>query len=219
MPDNRLLIYGAGGFGREVYDLTARNNDAKWNEVIFIDDNCGGRKAFYGTVVMTLEEALATYPSESLEGIVAVGEPALRELLYNKLRQAGIRLATLVDKTAVVSNTVRIGAGSIICEYVTLHSGVTVGEDVLIQPYAGIGHDVEIGNHTILSVYCAPGGGCKFGDRVFVGMQATIKEEISIGNDAIISMGAAVFRDVPPFSTVVGNPARATKGNPEHKIF
>ena len=57
------------------------------------------------------------------------------------------------------------------------------------------------------------------GKRVFLGMHATVKEKLIIGDDAIISMSAAVFRDLKPEVTVVGNPARETKGNIEHKVF
>ena len=46
-----------------------------------------------------------------------------------------------------------------------------------------------------------------------------IKEKLSVGNDAIIGMGAAVFRDVEAGTTVVGNPARVTRGNDKHKVF
>lgn len=35
-----LLIYGSGGFGREVYDLAKRINhkENRWSEISFIDD-------------------------------------------------------------------------------------------------------------------------------------------------------------------------------------
>lgn len=215
----RLLIYGAGGLGREIYDLASRNNDAKWSEILFLDDVCGERKKFYGTEVMTMGEVLSTYSIDELEGIVAVGEPAIRERLYNKFLENGIRLATLIDRTAIVSRWAHIGAGSIISEFATVHTGVQIGENTLVQPFVCIGHDIQIGNHVVLSAYCAPGGNSKFDNRAFVGMQATIMQGLSVGEEAIVSMGAVVFRDVPPATTVVGNPARITKGNSEHKVF
>lgn len=215
----RLLIYGAGGLGRQVYELAKRNNDAKWSEMLFLDDACGGRKEFHGTEVMTMEEALDAYPLDELEGIVAVGEPSVREKLYNKLLQNGIRVATVIDKTARIANRVQIGAGSIVCEFTTLHPGVNVGGNTLIQPFAALGHDVQVGNHAVLSAYCSPGGHCKFGDRSFMGMHSVILQGLSVGEDAIVSMGAVVFRDVLPATTVVGNPARVTRGNSDHKVF
>ena len=44
-------------------------------------------------------------------------------------------------------------------------------------------------------------------------------KSLNIGDDAIIGMGSVVFRDVPSGVIVLGNPARETRGNAEHKIF
>lgn len=219
MSNKKLLIYGAGGLGREIYDLASRNNGARWDGIYFLDDYCNGRRQLFETEVMTPNEALDLWPAKELECVIAVGEPALRERLFNKLLQLGLRPTTLIDRTSIVSETVQVGEGTIICEFVTVHTGVRIGKNTLIQPQAVLGHDIEVGNHVVLSAFCAPGGACKFGDRAFVGMQATIIEELTIGDDAVVSMGAAVFRDVDPGTTVVGNPARVTKGNAEHQIY
>lgn len=215
-----LLINGSGALGREIYDLADRNNDGRWEEIVFVNEyDCEKRRLFYGTYEMPLHEAVERYSLDQVEGIVAVGEPSLREKLHLELKQYGVKLATLIDRTAIVSKRAKVGEGSIICEFTTIHVDVKIGENVLIQPYCDIGHDIEIGNHTVLSPFCAPGGECRFGDRVFVGMQATIRQGLSIGDNAIISMGAAVFQNVAPYSTMVGNPARVTKGNSENKVF
>lgn len=45
-----LFIYGAGGDGREVFDLVQRNSNivSNYNKVFFLDDNIDN-KEFYGT--------------------------------------------------------------------------------------------------------------------------------------------------------------------------
>lgn len=219
MQDKTLLIYGAGGLGRVVYDLAQRCNDGRWKRVLFLDDACESRHPFYDTEVLSLDEALSAYPLSDLEGIVAVGEPSLREKLYVRLRQFGVTPATLIGKTALIPPYATIGAGSIVTEYVALHSGVTIGENCLLQPYTSLGHDDVLEDHVVLSSLCAIGGKCHFGARAFVGMGATILEELTVGRDAIISMGSVVYRDVPAGATVIGNPARVTRGNAEHRVY
>ena len=46
------------------------------------------------------------------------------------------------------------------------------------------------------------------GKNVWIGAQAVILPGVNIGDDAIVGAGSIVTRDVPPGTTVVGNPAR-----------
>ena len=213
-----LGIYGSGGLGREVYEIAVRRNAVSnfWNEIVFIDD-FSGEGNYYGTKRICFESLLAH--KSDYECVIAVGEPSSRELMYTKLLSNNVKLARLIDTTAIISPTAKIGNGVIVCEYSTIHTEVELGVNALIQPFCDVGHDIKVGKHTVLSPYCAPGGGTVFGDRVFVGMKASIMELIVIGDDAIVGMGSAVFRDVPSGATVVGNPARETRGNDGHKVY
>lgn len=49
------------------------------------------------------------------------------------------------------------------------------------------------------------------GNDVWIGDQAIIGGGIQVGHGAVIGAGAVVFRDVPPYAVVVGNPAKAIK--------
>jgi len=213
-----LGIYGAGGLGRELYDVAVRRNAESfhWQQIVFIDDFCK-ECDYFSTKIFRLD-SLATDKNE-YECVIAVGEPSLREKLFWKLQNYKIKMTCLIDPTAIVSPTAKINAGSIICEYTSVHAGVELGYNTLIQPYCCVGHDIKVGNHAVLSSYSSPGGGVILGARVFLGMHASIMECVSIGDDAIIGMGAAVFRDVPARATVIGNPARITKGNDDHRVF
>ncbi len=214
-----LGIYGSGGLGREIYEIAIRRNaiSSLWNQIVFIDDSFGDGEDYFGTKRIQFD-SLKSHKNE-YECVIAVGEPSLREKLYQKLTDEDIKLTCLIDPTATVSPTAKISNGTIICEHSTIHTGVELGHNILIQPCCVIGHDIKVGNHTVLSAFCSPGGQTVFGERVYVGMQASIIELLTIGDDAIVGMGSAVFRDVPAGSTVIGNPARITRGNDDHKVF
>lgn len=216
----KLLIYGASGLAKEVYDIVARSYPEKYEAIYFIDDFVE-EASFYLSETIHFDSILTMFKDEieNFEGIVAVGEPTHREMLTNKFVNAGIRLATVIDNTALISPTAKIEDGSIICEFATIHANAHIGRGALIQPFSNIGHDIEIGDYSVISSACAPGGASIFGKRVYMGMNATSKEKIMIGDDVIISMGAVVFRDVAAGATVVGNPARVTRGNDQHKVF
>lgn len=215
-----LLIYGAGGLAKEIYDLVMRSTPDKYEKIYFIDDFIDEAPCYlsesihFDSITTRFRDKL-----NEIEGVVAVGEPVHREMLTKKFDDAGIRLATLIDSSAIISPTAKIAEGTIVCENASLHADVEIGRGCLIQPLANIGHDIKVGDYSIMGPYCAPGGESVFGKRVFVGMHGTIKEKANIGDDAIIGMGAVVYKDVEAGMTVIGNPARATRGNDGHKVF
>jgi len=213
-----LAIYGAGGLGIEVYDLARRNNEGRWSEIVFVDDH-NEAQPFRGTQKMPLQEVLNRYPVEEVEGVVAVGEPSTREVLYNKMKQRGVKIATLIEKTTLVSDSAQIEEGTIVFEFTTIRPNVRIGKNVLIHPYCNIGHDIQIGDHVVMCSYSAPGGACQFGDRAYIALHACIREKLVVGHDAIVGMGAVVLKDVEPNTTVAGIPAKVIQGNPNHKVF
>ena len=48
-------------------------------------------------------------------------------------------------------------------------------------------------------------------DNVFVGENVTILKGVTIGMGSIIGANSLVCKDVPPYSIVVGNPAKVIK--------
>ena len=51
-------------------------------------------------------------------------------------------------------------------------------------------------------------GGVTIGDGAWVAPSAAVRNQRSVGAGAVVGMGAVVVRDVPPGTTVAGNPAR-----------
>ena len=213
-----LAIYGSGGFGREVYDIAQRRNAVShmWDKIVFIDD-IREESEFNNTRMYHFETLAAK--ADAYEIIIAVGEPSTREKLFGKAVEAGFKPATLIDPTALISPSAKIGEGTIICEFSTIHCNVEIGKNNIVQPYNNFGHDIKTGNHCVFGTNFAPGGHSVFGDRVFTGMNSTSKENLMIGDDVIFAMGAVVFKDVPAGSVMIGNPARVTRGNDEGKVF
>lgn len=216
-----LGIYGAGGFGKEVYDVACRQNviSKSWERIFFIDDFRENGSDCYLSKVFTLSHILETYTNDSIEVVIATGEPLVRIKLKNKLIENGIKLGTVIDPSAIISPTAKIGAGVIVTSDCIIASSAVVGDNVAINVKSIVGHDIVLANDVVLSSMVNIGGACKIGTGTYVGMGCFIKEGLEIGDEVIVGMGSVVHHNIPSGMIALGNPARPIRANVEKKVF
>jgi sugar O-acyltransferase (sialic acid O-acetyltransferase NeuD family) len=213
-----LGIFCAGNLGKELYDIAERINLLKnsWDEIVFIDD-IRQEKDFYNARVCRLDEFDGS--KNKIEFIIANGTPENRRVIYDRLISSGYQLTNLIDPTAIVSRTAKLGVGIIITPYSTISSDVILKDNVLIQSYVRIGHDIIVNEHSILSCNVSIGGRTVIGSDTYIGESAAIRDDLTIGKNTIVSMGAVVYRDIDNSVIVMGNPGRVIKKNLDGKIF
>lgn len=106
---------------------------------------------------------------------------------------------------------------------IEIHPGATIGEGFFIDHGSGvvIGETAEIGDNVTIYHQVTLGGSGKekgkrhptIGDNVVIGNGARILGSFTVGANSRIGAGAVVLREVPPDSTVVGNPGRIVRMN------
>ncbi|GKV93424.1 NeuD/PglB/VioB family sugar acetyltransferase [Pectobacterium aroidearum] len=213
----KLAIYGAGGLGREVLILAQIINADKkrWDDFIFIDD-INPKRELKGFPVLDFD---VIKQMDDVEIVIAVGEPKVRMLLAEKVKNAELALTTLIHPRVHLSPCTTIGKGVVLCQGVFVSCDVVLRDNVFLQPNSSVGHDAQIDEHSILSTYVTLGGKCHIGARAFIGMSAAIKESTTIGDDTIIGMGAVVLNDIESSVIALGNPARVMRKNEDGKVF
>lgn len=103
---------------------------------------------------------------------------------------------------------VRIGAGTVIREHVTInrsiHAGknTVVGENCFMMAASHAAHDCEIGNHVVLANAALLAGHVAVGDHTFLGGGAAVHQFCRIGEGVMVAGHASITRDVPPFTMV-----------------
>jgi len=147
----------------------------------------------------------ATSTAEVLlyQGLHAVWMHRLAHALYRRGLRFPSRLVSQVSRflTGIeIHPGAQIGPGF----FIDHGMGVVIGETT------EIGEDVTVYQGVTLGGTGAHGGKRHptVGDRVIVGTDAQVLGPLQVGDDAKIGAGSIVIRDVPPRSTVVGNPGR-----------
>lgn len=221
MPHNHLFIYCGGAFGREVFDIADRQNqrDRKWAGIWFIDDFAESASSCYRTKAFPLDAAIREFDTASMEAVIAIGEPLHRETLHGKLVSHGIRLTQVLDPSAIVSPTARLGNGVILAPFCSVAANARVGDNVAVNVQAIIGHDITIDDHTVISSMVNLGGACTVGESSYIGMGSQIKDELKIGSRVIVGMGSVVHHNIDDDLIALGNPARVLRRNEDRRVF
>lgn len=117
------------------------------------------------------------------------------------------------------SSGVRIGADTVIREYVTIHRAsredgwTEIGRNSMIMSMSHVAHDCVIGDHVIIINYAGLTGHVRVEDWATVGGLTGVHPFTAIGAYAYIGGCSKVVQDVPPFMIVDGAPATARAVN------
>lgn len=203
----RLYIFGAGGFGREVAWLAEEIYGAGLAIEFVIDADQAGN--LNSRLPVRVFDDLAVEPNDRY--VVAVGSPAARQKIVERCHKKGLQEAILVHPKVEASRYVNYGRGSIVCAGVIATVDIDIGEHVHVNIDCTIGHDVRFGSFSTLSPGVHVSGNVTIGTRVFIGTGATIingsaGRPLIIGNDAVIAAGACVTGPVEDGALIAGVP-------------
>lgn len=110
---------------------------------------------------------------------------------------------------------VRIGARTVLREYVTVHRAshpegwTLIGEDCLLMATAHVAHDCRLGDKVIVINAAGIAGHCQIDEGATVGGLSGLHPFGRVGAYAYIGGCSRVASDVPPYTIVVGTPATA----------
>lgn len=207
----KIAIVGAGGHGRVVLDILKHNH--QFDVVGFLDANpLLHNRVVDGIPVLGDTSIIPQFRRLDVGAVViAIGDNQIRCQYAEVFTKAGVSLVSAIHPNASIANTADIGknvviaAGTIICAHViiedtvVLNTGAIVDHESVIRSGAHICPGVRLAGHVLVE------------ERAFVGIGATVIQGVTIGESAVVGAGAVVIEDVPPYSTVVGVPAKIIK--------
>jgi sugar O-acyltransferase (sialic acid O-acetyltransferase NeuD family) len=204
----RLLIYGAGGLGREVMSLLLALPE--WSVEGFVDDSVApGQVVMHGLVVNGGLEFLNAYP-EPIDVVLGIGDPHSKATLARSIVNPHVRYPVIIHPAAILQNppAIQCGAGCIITAGCILTTDIILGDHVLLNLNVTVGHDAVLGHYASVMPGVNISGRVKIGTSAYIGSGANLRNNVVIGEGSVVGMGAAVLRDVPAGITVAGVPAK-----------
>lgn len=202
-----LILIGGGGHCKSVIEV-AESAGYEIKGILDMPDEVG-KDVLPGHKVIGTDDEIPQYVEEC-DFIITVGfikNPVLRIKLYNKVKAAGGRLATIIASTAHVSKYAELGEGTVIMHHAFVNAGAKIGDNCIINTFVNIEHDAEVGNQCHISTGTMVNGECKIGENCFIGSQSVCANCIEISSDIIVGAGSVVRKSIRMKGIYAGNPA------------
>lgn len=202
-----LILIGGGGHCKSVIEV-AESAGYEIKGILDMPDEVG-KEVLPGHKVIGTDDEIPQYVEEC-DFIITVGfikNPALRIKLYNKVKAAEGRLATIIASTAHVSKYAELGEGTVIMHHAFVNAGAKIGDNCIINTFVNIEHDAEVGNQCHISTGTMVNGECKIGENCFIGSQSVCANCIEIASDIIVGAGSVVCKSIRVKGIYAGNPA------------
>ena len=208
MKKQNLVIIGAEGFAREIYDLVhyCREQHPNLSVKGFLSDGPSNIEELGYPPVLSTVADYQVHPDDVF--FCGIGGVSSRKKTVEIIRAKGGTFINLVHPTAVISPSVKLGVGVGIKAYCVLASDVHVGDFTFMQSSVIMGHDVRIGDFCHINSFSFFAGYAKVCDGATVNAGARIIQNVVIGEKATVGMGSVVLKNVADGATVFGNPAK-----------
>lgn len=210
----KLAIYGAGGFGREVLTLINDINKIcnKYDVLGFYDDGHSAGEVINGYKTLGGIDALNSV-TESISIVLAVGSPSIKRSILEKIINPYVKFPTLIHPSVIImdKNYSTIDCGCIVCAGVIISVNTILKRFVALDWNCTVGHDTEIKDYCSFMPSVNVSGESTIGEGVYVGVGAKLINRLTVGDNTIIGAGAVVAKDLPANCTAVGVPAKVIK--------
>lgn len=206
-----LIIIGAGGHGKVVADVASAMN--MWKNISFLDEKYPDLREVSGFKVVGSDSMLKEMNKDDVSIIVAIGDNKKRLEYIEKLQDDGYQLPVIKHPSAVISDSVKIGSGTVVFPNVVINVDSTIGTGCILNTAATIDHDCVVGDGVHISPGANLGGSVRLGRNTWIGIGSAIRNDINIGNGVKVGAGSVVVSDIGNNVVSYGVPAKVVQSN------
>jgi sugar O-acyltransferase (sialic acid O-acetyltransferase NeuD family) len=206
----KLVIIGAGGFGKEVAWVVERINEAlpTFELAGFCDDAEARREGLWGAYAMLGRVESVRDTLGAVGFVCAIGNNRERQAMAARARAAGHHAVQVVDPSAVVAPDALLGEGCYVGIGSVVSTGARSGAGVIVNHHVCVGHDVVVDDFAQLCPGVCVSGGCSIGEGALLGTNAGTIPLKRIGAWATVGAGVVALRDLADGGSAVRLAAR-----------
>lgn len=187
MSKEKLLLVGAGGFGRMVAELAMLQYDCA-----FVDDGQPVGAEICGIPVVG---SLADLP-ELRKGydllVVGIGNNQFRAQVYEKAKALSFDFPNIVAPSAYISPFSKVGCGCVVLQNACIQNGTSVGNGVLLNAGAEVHCDAAVGDYALIYTNSVIRTGATVGNFARIGSNVTVCNHAAVPDGADIPDCTAV---------------------------
>jgi sugar O-acyltransferase (sialic acid O-acetyltransferase NeuD family) len=189
----KIILIGGGGHCKSCIDVIENGNKYKIKGII------DKKKNFLLNYKVFPESYINKKLIKNNYAFVTVGQIKnykIRVKLFDRLKDLGFKIPTIISPSAYISKHAVIGQGTIVMHGAIINAGAVIGNNCIINTNSLIEHDVVIGDHTHISTEVTINGGAVIENKVFIGSRSIIKDNISIGEHSIVGAGLYIKKNL-----------------------
>ena len=187
MSKAKLLLVGAGGFGRMVAEQAMLYYDCA-----FVDDGQAIGTEICGIPVVGKISDLPKLHASYKLLVVGIGNNKFRAQVYEKAKSFEYTFPNIIAPSAYISPYSKIGCGCVALQNACVQNGAVVGDGVLLNAGTEVHCDAIVGDYALVYTNSVIRTGAAVGSYVRIGSNCTVC------NDATVSDGA----DIPDCTAV-----------------
>ena len=187
MSKEKLLLVGAGGFGRMVAEQAMYQYDCA-----FVDDGQPVGAEICGILVAGGLANLPDLRKEYSLLVVGIGNNQFRAQVYEKAKALGYAFPNIVAPSAYISPYAKLGCGCVVLQNACVQNGASVGNGVLLNAGTEIHCDAAVGDYALIYTNSTIRTGAKVGRYARIGGNVTVCNNATVPEGADISDCTAV---------------------------
>ena len=186
----KLLLVGAGGFGRVVLEHAVKEYDCA-----FVDDGKNIGSEVNGCKVIGKTADLEKLFSDYHKLVVTIGNNKFREKVYRDAERIGYVFPNIIASSVYISPYAAIGYGCVFLNNVVIQNNTSIGNGVILNPGVEIHHDSTVGNNVLIYTNSVVRSLAAVGDRAHLGSTLTIGTGVIVPEDAVIEDGKTIYKE------------------------